>query len=409
MGTLAVAAGPATAAPPRAGTVHALAATAATTAATGRVQALPRAAVSAVRAKKRTKVTGWQAGTYRSTTGFGRSWTFTVRVTGPAKRRVQLQQRVNDAWRTVSTGRTGTNRSRAFRMRIYPPVGATQLRLRFPATRTHRAALTATKTFLVSDPGTPPVEPPPPLDPQPRVTPPPLPPAPPASTHYSFIEGAVSAPALAPRWDRCRVIRWGVDFTRATAENGLDRTVEKARWDAVVAQISAATGYTFAYVPLPDGGGSTDSSGDINGLMTDTGPYVGRDVVITYASPGDPGPYRAADLGGSVLGMGGPLWTVEAPGTPQRVLRGSLRIDYGDVLAFSLGEEGLTSLYLHEFGHVMGLDHYDDPVQVMNPFLQIPGAPTAYADGDRNGLFALASQSCFGAAGFGALRSASLS
>ena len=42
---------------------------------------------------------------------------------------------------------------------------------------------------------------------------------------------------------------------------------------------------------------------------------------------------------------------------------------------------------LHELGHIVGLDHVDDPAQVMH---HLPGSgPVEWGDGDREGLAAV--------------------
>jgi predicted Zn-dependent protease len=68
-----------------------------------------------------------------------------------------------------------------------------------------------------------------------------------------------------------------------------------------------------------------------------------------------------------------------------------------------LAHRARRSLYLHELGHALGLGHYSDTAQVMNPYVTSPPV-TAYAAGDRTGLYALASQACFTGAGFSTLR-----
>lgn len=356
----------------------------------------------AIAAKKRTTVRGWSATTYRVTTSAStKAWSFTVRATGPAQRKVQLQQRVGTSWRTIAVGRTGTTRSRAFAVRLTVPQGTTVARLLLPATKTFRSAATPAKTFVLTTPGAPPVDPP--ADPPPPVDPPADPPSPPAtsSTHYSFLDGtAITSAANAPRWNRCTTIRWAADFTRATAGNGLDRTAEKARWEAVFAAVSAATGYAFQYVDLPDGAGTITAGGDITGFGARTGGYANADVVVTYASDTDTGAYKAADLAGNVIGYGGPMWSISSAG--KRIVAGEVLIDYADVTRLSLDSGDLTSLYLHEFGHALGLGHYSDTAQVMNPYVTNPPV-TAYADGDRSGLYALASQTCFTGGGLALL------
>jgi hypothetical protein len=250
-----------------------------------------------------------------------------VKVNGPAKRPVKLQRLVGSRWTTVASGRSGTGRGHAFGVTVAAPQGITRVRLRFPATTRYRAGVTATKTFVVTKPGSGPQVPPPPdppVDPPP-TDPPPTDPPPvdpgPTSTHYSFLTTAdISRPASMPRWNRCTPIRWSADFTRATSANGLDRAAEKTRWEGVFAEVSSVTGYTFQYVALADGAG-TISGGDVTGYGSGTGAYASTDVVVSYASPTDAGGYQASGLAGNVIGYGGPLWSISSAGS--RIVRGA--------------------------------------------------------------------------------------
>jgi hypothetical protein len=264
--------------------------------------------------------------------------------------------------------------------------------------------VTPTKTFVLRKPGGT-VVPPPTEPPTPPPTEPPGPP-PVTSTHYSFLDGtAITAPADAARWNRCTTVRWSADFTRATSGNGLSRAAEKARWESVFAEVASVSGYTFQYVDLADGAGTIDGSGRVTGFSSRTAAYASTDVVVTYAAPGDSGSYRAPDLAGNVIGYGGPMWSISSAG--KRIVAGQVLIDYGDVTALSLDANDLRSLYLHELGHALGLGHYSDKEQVMNPSLSNP-VVTAYAAGDQTGLYSLASQPCFTGGGLAALGTTAL-
>ena len=48
-------------------------------------------------------------------------------------------------------------------------------------------------------------------------------------------------------------------------------------------------------------------------------------------------------------------------------------------------------MILHELSHVMGLEHVDDPLQLMYPEI---GTPDGLAAGDLNGLYQLGKAAC---------------
>ena len=202
------------------------------------------------------------------------------------------------------------------------------------------------------------------------------------------------------------MIRWGVDFASATAANGSTARSRRRAGTPSWRRSPRPPATRSPPSPLPDGGGSTDSSGDISGLMTDTGPRRSR-VVITYASALATGSVRRRPR--RVRSRWAALWSVRRPAHAAGASCGSLRIDTATCWR-SRWARRLRPACTCEFGHVMGpRPTTTTPVQVIRTVLQIPGAPTAYADGDHNGLFALASQSLLRRGGFGARRSASLS
>ncbi len=80
---------------------------------------------------------------------------------------------------------------------------------------------------------------------------------------------------------------------------------------------------------------------------------------------------------------------------PKSYITGSLELDTPQVtelLASPGGADYVLAVMQHELGHVMGLDHVDDPIQLMYPEIGAP--PDGLAAGDLNGLHLLASAPC---------------
>ena len=79
---------------------------------------------------------------------------------------------------------------------------------------------------------------------------------------------------------------------------------------------------------------------------------------------------------------------------PKSFVTGSLELDAPQIaedLDRAEGAAYATAVILHELGHVMGLEHVDDPAQLMYPEI---GAPDGLADGDLNGLYELGRAQC---------------
>ena len=178
-------------------------------------------------------------------------------------------------------------------------------------------------------------------------------------------------------FDPCRPVHYVVRPDGAPA--GGQELVEQA-----VAEISAATGLRFV-----DDGPTTESPSE------DRDPYqperYGKrwaPVLITWSDPAEvPG------LAGNVAGLAGPV-TRQAPDGPFVHVTGQVVLDAPDLRA-GLEQRGDTAgvrgVVLHELAHVVGLDHVDDPGQLMHP----DGADvTGLADGDRAGLARLGAGEC---------------
>jgi hypothetical protein len=181
------------------------------------------------------------------------------------------------------------------------------------------------------------------------------------------------------RWDSCAPIGYRVNLGLAKA--GALRDVKGA-----LRRVYQATGLRFvhrgrtAIVPGPHASYPGDT-----------------DLVIGWARPSD------SDLlggGGGPLGVGGASWTSgfrNADGTP------ASKIDSGFVV-LDASQQGRTpggfgtgqtrgELLMHEIGHAIGLQHVNDPRQLMHPWMQRSRA--RWGAGDLAGLRSLgANQGC---------------
>ena len=104
-------------------------------------------------------------------------------------------------------------------------------------------------------------------------------------------------------------------------------------------------------------------------------------------------PEQAPQLKGPVIGTGGSTHFSFGDG-PKSFVTGSLELDAPQIaedLDRSEGAAYATAVILHELGHVMGLEHVDDPAQLMYPEI---GAPDGLAAGDLNGLYELGHAQC---------------
>ena len=104
-------------------------------------------------------------------------------------------------------------------------------------------------------------------------------------------------------------------------------------------------------------------------------------------------PEEAPELAGDTIGIGG-----AAPVTRAGLavyVTGSVTLDAPDIAAMLAEPGGQDSAYgviTHELGHVVGLDHVDDPTQLMNP--RASAAVSTFQDGDLAGLAFLGTGAC---------------
>lgn len=172
-------------------------------------------------------------------------------------------------------------------------------------------------------------------------------------------------------WDPCQPIRYQVNPEGAPADG--DELIENA-----AERISAATGISF------ESAGTTDR----RPFATRPDP-VGTDapVVIGWgtAEEFDKFDGEAAGLGGSAAAEGvlGRRYYVT----------GSVALNIDTFSRGHLAREPLIleAIVLHELAHVAGLDHVDDPSELMDPE---SGKQIELGPGDREGLARLGSLPC---------------
>jgi hypothetical protein len=166
------------------------------------------------------------------------------------------------------------------------------------------------------------------------------------------------------------VIRYTVNL------GGYDPSLRRVITEAVE-RLEAATG-----LPLLPTGDTTYMPNSVNGGDF---PTATSDMVIALGDSGQ------TDLvPGSTIGKASIIYGVA-------IARATVVIDMGDVgTKPPWSSTGPGVVLQHELAHAVGLDHVNDPTQLMNPFAS-PTGPTTYAAGDLTGLWQLgAAAGCIG-------------
>lgn len=204
-------------------------------------------------------------------------------------------------------------------------------------------------------------------------------PTPPAGTGSRAYELRASPvpPQAFVAYDPCRPIRY---FVRPdNAPPGTGQLIQEA-----VAKVAAATGLQFE-----NGGLTSESPTEPRGMdLSDLYDKRWAPVLIVWSTPEE-----SPALAGDVVGAGGSKHA-RTPGHPYVYVAGRVKLD-APALAGTMqrpnGPAHVRAIIMHELGHVVGLDHVDDPHQLM--FAENNGL-TDFADGDRAGLALLGSGPC---------------
>lgn len=199
------------------------------------------------------------------------------------------------------------------------------------------------------------------------------------SDSYRFL--AVNGDGTPVGYSPCRPLHYVVNGQ--LAPEGSDRLVSEA-----IGIISAATGITF----VDDGPTGEQPSAQRAAYQPESYGERWAPLLIAWTTP-----EASPELAGKVIGTGGSTH-FSFDGGPKTFVTGSLDLDapqIADELQRPDGERYAAAVILHELGHVMGLDHVDDPAQLMYPEIGASVGPSgALSAGDLNGLYELSKAQC---------------
>ena len=195
-----------------------------------------------------------------------------------------------------------------------------------------------------------------------------------ASYRFLFTEVGSNQPVT---YDPCRPIHYVVRPDHEPAGGlGLVR--------AAVSQISRASGLQFVY----DGTTTEAPSNDRPAYQPDRYGQRWAPVLVAWETPQEQPSFAA-----STVGLGGSdYWQVDGERT---YVTGMVQLSseaIAAILARPATRPLAEGIILHEFGHLVGLDHVADPKQIMFPESQL--VTTSLGAGDLNGLAQLGTGPC---------------
>lgn len=190
---------------------------------------------------------------------------------------------------------------------------------------------------------------------------------------YAFQEMQDADGAQVPvTWSPCRPVHVVVDTTAAPVDFEADVA-------AAVAEVAAATGLTFTV------DGEVDEPTGLERPMFQPELYGDRwaPVLVGFGNPTD-----VPELAGTVAGIAQVNGASSRSGR-QHFVSGTVYLD-PELLHADHDPAAYLAVLRHELAHVVGLDHVDDPTQMMNP---TTGVATFQA-GDLTGLAELGRGPC---------------
>lgn len=196
------------------------------------------------------------------------------------------------------------------------------------------------------------------------------------SQSYQLLDSGVRGQLLVA-YDPCRAIRYVIRDQGAPP--GADVLIQRA-----VHRVSGATGLQFVYE------GRTTEAPSPDRPAYQPGRYGDRwaPVLIAWATPAE-----SPVLRGDTIGMGGSAWA--SHGGTAAYVSGQVELDapqFRTLLGTADGQAAAASIIMHELAHLVGLDHVEDPAQLMNS--EARTGVTDFGDGDLTGLDLLGRGPC---------------
>lgn len=161
--------------------------------------------------------------------------------------------------------------------------------------------------------------------------------------------------------------------------------------DEAINAVSAITGFRFTME-----GSTNEAPGEQrNAYQPDRYGERWAPVLISWTDPAE-----SPGLGGNVAGLGGSVAVGSRDTTDGRdaelvYVTGIVQLDGPDltrILERPDGRSHARAIVMHELGHLLGLDHVDDPAQLM---YESNLGQVDFADGDLTGLHELSVGRCF--------------